>query len=314
MRLGAFPAINRTRQIDAINARLLIRCPRVGAENPLFSSGFNHSELAVPDKLLIFIFRTSSAMTNLDTGEIMLTPKQRAYKYGERFAPNHKGHLMEVFGYFAGDDKPVEGQPELAALRHAHGHVVGTWDAIYSLIEAYDRDPSLPQTAKVRAIAKEAKSAADKTKTHAANSIDKAAEAAARLRTDLRLSLRAMPADAGMDAEIRAYVRTLAAGDATALVHQHLNDYTDEGTAFLRAVAAGPAFLCGLSAQVHELARDRFWQRTKPNALRAVKQYEDAIAKTQKALNALDEHVADFVDFDTADKLNALAVKPLEVA
>ena len=244
----------------------------------------------------------------------MLSASQRAQKYGTTYPPNHPGHLKERFGFFREDDTPAQGQPELVGLRSAHGQVVKTWDAVYSLIDGLSRDTSQTEGAKVKAIAKEAKAAADKARKAAEGSINSAMDAAAKLRTELRLSMRPVGSDAGMDAEVRAHLRTLPQAEAYALIVAAMDDYTDDGTAVLRAAGAGPAFLAGLTPQAHAQARERFWQRVKPNEFKAVQQYEDAIAKTRKAVKALDEHVNDWVDWDTAAKLNALNVKPLEVA
>lgn len=244
----------------------------------------------------------------------MLSPAERARKYGTNYSPAHKGHVMENFGFFTEDDAK-DAPPALRDVQQAHSYAVRTWTAIYGLIESASRDPSQSEAAKLKSIAAEARKAADKAKNNALAAIDHASNAVKMIEQDLRAASRPpTPVDAGIDAEVRAYLRGLKPADAFAQVMRAADSYTDESTALLRAAASGPAFLSGLSDDMQRQCRDRFLARIKPEQVEALGRYRKGIETANKAIKALDTHVADFVDFETADKLNALSIKPLEVA
>lgn len=244
----------------------------------------------------------------------MLTPEQRAQKYGTSHSPAHPGAVMERFGFFTEDDAK-DAPPALRDLQQAHSLTVRTWTAIYGLIESAGRDPSQSEAAKLKSIAAEARKAADKAKNNALAAIEHAHGAMKVIEQDLRAASRPpTPTDAGIDAEVRAYLRGLKPADAFAQVMKAADSYSEESTALLRAAASGPAFLSGLTDDMQRQCRDRFLARIKPEQVEALGRYRKGIDTANKAIKALDSHVADFVDFETADKLNALSITPLEVA
>jgi hypothetical protein len=244
----------------------------------------------------------------------MLTPAERKAKYGDSHSPNHPGALLERFGFFTEDDAK-DAPPALRDVQQAHSLTVRTWSAIYGLIETAQRDPSQNEAAKLKSIASEARKAADKAKRNALAAIEHAHGAVKAIEQDLRAASRPpTPTDAGIDSEVRAYLRGLKPAEAFAQVMRAADSYTDESTALLRAAASGPAFLSGLNDDMQRQCRERFHARIRPEHVESLGRYRKGIATATKAVNALDTHVADFVDFETADKLNALSIKPLDVA
>lgn len=243
----------------------------------------------------------------------MLTAQQRAAKYGSSHSPNHPGALLERFGFFNEDDAK-DAPPALRDVQQAHSLTVRTWSAIYGLIESASADPSQSEAAKLKSIASEARKAADKAKRNALAAIEHAHGAVKVIEQDLRAASRPPSAtDAGIDAEVRAYLRGLEPADAFAQVMRAADSYTEDSTALLRAAASGPAFLSGLNDDMQRQCRDRFLSRIRPEQVAALGRYRKGIDTATKGVKALDEHVSDFVDFETADKLNALSMKSLEV-
>lgn len=244
----------------------------------------------------------------------MLTPTERAQKYGTNYSPAHKGHVMENFGFFT-DADAKDAPPPLRDVQQAHSFTVRTWTAIYGLIETAQRDPSQTEAAKLKSIASEARRAADKARNNALAAIEHAHGAVKAIEQDLRAAARPPnPVDAGLDAEVRAYLRGLPPTDAFDQVMRAADSYTEESTSLLRAAASGPSFLSGLTDDMQRQCRDRLLARIKPEQVQTLGRYRKGIETANKAVKALETHVADFVDFETADKLNALSIKPLEVA
>lgn len=241
----------------------------------------------------------------------MLTQQQRAEKYGKT-PTNHPGHIMERFGFFTDVDK--EGaQGALADVQRAHQHVTKTWTAIHGLLEAASRDPSQNEAAKLKSVASEARKAADRATQDAQGSIKHAQDSIKMLEADIRAASRPPNAtEAALDAEIRAYLRTLSPGDAFAKIMEAKSEDHDYVT-LLRAASSGPAFLTGMTPDMQAQCRQRFHEHIKPEQVEGVARLRKGIAIQERAINALAEHVNDHVDFATADGLRALEMKPIKL-
>ena len=244
----------------------------------------------------------------------MLTPKQRAAKYGKTFSPAHKGHVMERFGYFKDPADGVTQTPQLRSVRSAHALLTSTWEKIYGLIEASQRDATKNEAQKIMHIAGEARRAANNAKAFAQTALEHAAEDIRVIEQDFERALRPSNApDITLDQEIRTHLRSLPPNEAQSLAVKMAETEAKYGLAVYRAIASAPPFLSGVNEQAHGMFRERYLETVRPDNMAVYRQYDADVAVLVKGMLALDEHVSDFVDVETAEMLESLQMKPLEV-
>jgi hypothetical protein len=107
-------------------------------------------------------------------------------------------------------------------------------------------------------------------------------------------------ADIALASETRAHFKSLPLADRGKFVLAAVNDL-DLNT--LRAIASVPAFLSGVSPQLHELARDKILSVAAPEPLANSKVLAEGEEFAAQLADQISQATANLVDFESADAI-----------
>lgn len=194
---------------------------------------------------------------------------------------------------------------DLAVLRNLHARAVGEWREMAQTVTAVyaDPDPSLNEAGRLKTAARVIKPRLDQLAEVAAEQLAKVDQAVQAEEAAIAAALRPTdPAAAALHADIRAHWKAAKTeGERHQLILGILQGSLDDDT--LAAIASAPAYLSGMTADLHAKARTLLAQRRAPDRVRRVEALRLGKARALQALSALDSTANRLIDFRKAAAL-----------
>lgn len=201
----------------------------------------------------------------------------------------------------------LDDDTDLAVLRSLHERAVSEWrEMAQTVVDVYsDDDPSLNEAGRLKTAARVIKPRLDRLAEVAAEQLAKVDQAVQAEETAIAAALRPTdPAAAALHADIRAHWKAAKKADGTMpaeLTLGILRGSIDDDT--LAALATAPAYLSGMTADLHAKARALLAQRRAPDRVRRVEALRLGKARALQALSALDGVANRLIDFRKAAAL-----------
>lgn len=199
----------------------------------------------------------------------------------------------------------LDDDTDLAVLRSLHERAVGEWrEMAQTLVNIYaDPDPSLNEAGRLKIAARVIKPRLDQLAEVAAEQLAKVDQAVQAEEAAIAAALRPTdPAAAALHADIRAHWKAAKTeGERNQLILGILQGSIDDDT--LAALATAPAYLSGMTADLHAKARALLAQRRAPDRVRRVEALRLGKARALQALSALDSTANRLIDFRKAAAL-----------
>lgn len=199
----------------------------------------------------------------------------------------------------------LDDDTDLAVLRNLHERAVGEWrEMAQTVVDVYaDPDPSLNEAGRLKIAARVVKPKLDQLAEVAAEQLAKVDQAVQAEEAAIAAALRpADPAAAALHADIRAHWKAAKTeGERNQLILGILQGSIDDDT--LAALASAPAYLSGMTADLHAKARTLLAQRRAPDRVRRVEALRLGKARALQALSALDSTANRLIDFRKAAAL-----------
>lgn len=199
----------------------------------------------------------------------------------------------------------LDDDTDLAVLRNLHERAVGEWrEMAQTVVDVYaDPDPSLNEAGRLKIAARVVKPKLDQLAEVAAEQLAKVDQAVQAEEAAIAAAIRPTdPAAAALHADIRAHWKAAKTeGERNQLILGLLQGSIDDDT--LAAIASAPAYLSGMSADLHAKARTLLAQRRAPDRVRRVEALRLGKARALQALAALDSTANRLIDFRKAAAL-----------
>lgn len=199
----------------------------------------------------------------------------------------------------------LDDDTDLAVLRNLHERAVGEWrEMAQTVVDVYaDPDPSLNEAGRLKIAARVVKPKLDQLAEVAAEQLAKVDQAVQAEEAAIAAALRPTdPAAAALHADIRAHWKAAKTeGERNQLILGILQGSIDDDT--LAALASAPAYLSGMTADLHAKARTLLAQRRAPDRVRRVEALRLGKARALQALSALDSTANRLIDFRKAAAL-----------
>jgi|GEM_PF-3499852 hypothetical protein len=199
----------------------------------------------------------------------------------------------------------LDDDTDLAVLRNLHERAVSEWrEMAQTLVTIYaDPDPSLNEAGRLKIAARVIKPRLDQLAEVAAEQLAKVDQAVQAEEAAIAAALRPTdPAAAALHADIRAHWKAAkTGGERNQLILGILQGSIDDDT--LAALATAPAYLSGMTADLHAKARALLAQRRAPDRVRRVEALRLGKARALQALSALDSTANRLIDFRKAAAL-----------
>lgn len=199
----------------------------------------------------------------------------------------------------------LDDDTDLAVLRNLHERAVGEWrEMAQTVVDVYaDPDPSLNEAGRLKIAARVIKPRLDQLAEVAAEQLAKVDQAVQAEEAAIAAALRPTdPAAAALHADIRAHWKSAKTeGERNQLILGILQGSIDDDT--LAAIASAPAYLSGMTADLHAKARTLLAQRRAPDRVRRVEALRLGKARALQALSALDRTANRLIDFRKAAAL-----------
>ena len=184
--------------------------------------------------------------------------------------------------------------PEAVTLKVYADRANQAWGDIYATHERRMADLTMTEFGRLKSSAEFARGKLNEADRNIASALENAEASLGVLRSRLDSALRpADPAQAILDGELRAHLRTLPADKVLGVVRAD--------PAMRKAAASAPAALSGLAAEAHESIRSEHLRAVMPEESDQYQDLLEAVNAAGTAIQSLSTYSRELIDFDSVE-------------